>query len=74
MPDDELLVLAEAGKLHSQLATQVERMLADSKSERFVENFVGYAADSRSRHGRDRRSAGAGPRSKLRSRRAIPSR
>ncbi|MCC7337172.1 MAG: DUF1592 domain-containing protein [Pirellulaceae bacterium] len=41
MPDDELLVLAEVGKLHSQLATQVERMLADSKSERFVENFVG---------------------------------
>ncbi|MEZ6079312.1 MAG: DUF1592 domain-containing protein [Pirellulaceae bacterium] len=41
MPDEELLALAEAGKLRSQLAIQVERMLADSKSERFVENFVG---------------------------------
>lgn len=43
LPDDELLALAAAKKL-SQPATlraQVERMLADHRSRRFVQNFVG---------------------------------
>jgi hypothetical protein len=42
MPDDELLSLAEAGKLHdkSELARQVARMLADPRSERFADSFA----------------------------------
>ncbi len=43
IPDDELLRVAEAGKL-SQPATleaQVRRMIADPKSEAFEENFAG---------------------------------
>lgn len=51
MPDEELLALAEQGKLRttapatdaatSILGQQVERMLRDPKSQQFVENFVG---------------------------------
>ncbi len=43
MPDDELFALAAAGKLSDPktLATQVERMLADDKSNRFVRDFLG---------------------------------
>jgi hypothetical protein len=43
IPDDELLAAAVAGRLHEQdvLAAQVERLLADDKSQRFVENFAG---------------------------------
>ena len=42
IPDDELLKLAEQGKLREPevLATQVKRMLADSRSRRFSQNFV----------------------------------
>jgi len=42
-PDDELLALAEHGKLHEPetLRHQVERMLKDPKSAAFAENFVG---------------------------------
>lgn len=42
VPDDELLELASTGKLTtpSVLAAQVERMLADEKSRRFVEHFT----------------------------------
>ncbi|HAY82237.1 MAG TPA: hypothetical protein DCY79_20725 [Planctomycetaceae bacterium] len=39
-PDDVLLSLASAGKLRSRLSTQVDRMLADPKSDRFVRQFV----------------------------------
>lgn len=39
-PDKTLLKLAAAGKLRSGLSTQVNRMLADSRSNRFVEHFV----------------------------------
>jgi len=39
-PDQELLKLAAAGQLRSELATQVTRMLADPKSARFVTHFV----------------------------------
>ena len=43
LPDEELLTLAERGELQrpAVLSAQVDRMLADSKSARFVENFTG---------------------------------
>ena len=43
MPDEALSQLAERGELANKqaLAAQVERMLADPKSEAFVENFAG---------------------------------
>lgn len=42
IPDDELLKLAEQGKLREPqvLADQVKRMLADPRSRRFSQNFV----------------------------------
>src|SRR5262249_24295056 len=43
IPDDELLDLAAARKLHNPavLAPQVRRMLADRKSQAIVSNFTG---------------------------------
>ncbi|MCA9190790.1 MAG: DUF1592 domain-containing protein [Planctomycetales bacterium] len=41
MPDAELLAVASAGTLRSELDAQVRRMLHDKKSQAFVENFVG---------------------------------
>lgn len=43
MPDDELFSLAKSGTLSDSavLAEQVERMLADEKSQRFVNDFLG---------------------------------
>ena len=43
MPDEELLTLAEQGKLNQPdtLRRQVERMLRDPKAAAFTENFVG---------------------------------
>lgn len=43
MPDDELVKLADAGKLRDSktLTAQVNRVLADSKSESFIRNFAG---------------------------------
>ena len=43
MPDDPLLTLAAAGKLHEpgNVAAQMKRMIADPKSEQFVQNFGG---------------------------------
>lgn len=43
LPDAELTQLAAAGKLRdpATLRAQVERMLADPRSERFAENFTG---------------------------------
>jgi hypothetical protein len=43
IPDDELLALAEAGRLREPdtLAKQVRRMLADPKSQAMVTNFAG---------------------------------
>lgn len=43
MPDDELLALAEAGKLSAPavLDAQVKRMLADARSSALAENFAG---------------------------------
>jgi len=40
MPDEELLDLAAKGELSKKLDAQVRRMLVDSKSEAFVENFA----------------------------------
>ena len=42
MPDQTLIQLAAAGKLHEPavLGAQVDRMLADPKSQRFVQNFI----------------------------------
>ncbi len=47
MPDDELFHLAAAGQLRANLAKQVERMLADPRSEQLVRNFVGQWLQSR---------------------------
>lgn len=43
MPDDQLLTLAADGKLDQAevLHTEVERILRDPKSDRFIENFTG---------------------------------
>jgi hypothetical protein len=41
MPDDELLALAEAGKLRASLDGQVKRMLADPRSAAIADNFAG---------------------------------
>jgi hypothetical protein len=43
LPDDELLGLAEAGRLgeRATLAAQIERMIADPRADAFVENFAG---------------------------------
>lgn len=43
MPDDELLELAQRGKLHEPgvMDQQVRRMLADKKSDSLVKNFAG---------------------------------
>lgn len=43
MPDEELLTLAEQGKLNEPVALrkQVERMLKDPKASAFTENFAG---------------------------------
>jgi Protein of unknown function (DUF1592)/Protein of unknown function (DUF1588)/Protein of unknown function (DUF1585)/Protein of unknown function (DUF1587)/Protein of unknown function (DUF1595)/Planctomycete cytochrome C len=42
LPDDELLALVREGKLHLPLAmdAQIERMLKDPKSERFITDFL----------------------------------
>jgi hypothetical protein len=43
MPDDELLALAEANKLHepATLDAQLKRMMTDKKASAFAENFAG---------------------------------
>ena len=45
LPDDALLAAAESGRLSesAELARQVERMLHDPKSKRFVNDFAGQA-------------------------------
>lgn len=49
MPDDELLELAQAGKLSDPKtrAAQVDRLLADAKAERFIKSFTGQWLDLR---------------------------
>lgn len=41
MPDAELTELAARGELRKNLKAQVDRLLADQRSNQFVENFVG---------------------------------
>ena len=41
MPDEELMRLADRGELRKQLPAQVKRMLADRRSQAFLENFPG---------------------------------
>jgi mono/diheme cytochrome c family protein len=47
MPDEELLSLAEAGRLRASLDHQVDRMLADPRSAAFAENFAGQWLETR---------------------------
>ncbi len=49
MPDDELLSLAEAGKLRQPgvLEAQVKRMLADERSSALADNFAGQWLETR---------------------------
>ncbi|HEX5084280.1 MAG TPA: DUF1592 domain-containing protein [Blastocatellia bacterium] len=47
MPDDELLSLAEAGKLRASLDAQVGRMLADEKAAALADNFAGQWLETR---------------------------
>ncbi len=47
MPDEELFHLAGAGKLRKNLHAQVERMLADKRSEALVKNFTGQWLEAR---------------------------
>ncbi len=49
MPDDELLNLAEAGKLRAPgaLEAQVKRMLADEKAAALADNFAGQWLETR---------------------------
>ena len=47
MPDDELIGLAQRGELRKNLAAQVRRMLADPRSEAFVDNFTGQWLQTR---------------------------
>lgn len=47
MPDEELMQLASQGQLRANLDAQVERMLADEKSNAFVRDFVGQWLQAR---------------------------
>jgi hypothetical protein len=49
MPDDELLALAESGRLKDGpvLAAQVDRMLADPRASEFAANFAGQWLETR---------------------------
>lgn len=47
MPDQELFNLAEKGALRAHLPEQVKRMLADERSEEFVNNFTGQWLQAR---------------------------
>lgn len=47
MPDEELLTLAGRGQLRKNLPAQVQRMLADSRSEQLIKNFTGQWLQTR---------------------------
>ncbi len=47
VPDDELLSLAFNNKLRANLTAQVDRMMADPRSQRFIESFVGQWLQAR---------------------------
>ena len=47
-PDEELLTLAQKNQLHTRALTgQIDRMLADPKSDRFIEDFLDQWLDLR---------------------------
>jgi len=47
MPDDELLALAEKGRLRNDLGKQFKRMLADPRADGLTRNFVGQWLQAR---------------------------
>ncbi|BDC50263.1 filamin [Bryobacterales bacterium F-183] len=47
MPDDELLGLAESGKLRANLDAQIKRMLLDKRAAAFAANFAGQWLETR---------------------------
>ncbi len=47
MPDDTLFELAQAGRLRAELPQQIDRMIADRRSDAFVGNFVGQWLQTR---------------------------
>ncbi|MBG85468.1 MAG: hypothetical protein CMO80_01020 [Verrucomicrobiales bacterium] len=47
LPDERLFDLARKGELRKNLRAEVDRMLGDGKSTRFVENFVGQWLQTR---------------------------
>jgi Protein of unknown function (DUF1592)/Protein of unknown function (DUF1588)/Protein of unknown function (DUF1587)/Protein of unknown function (DUF1585)/Protein of unknown function (DUF1595)/Planctomycete cytochrome C len=47
LPDEELFDLARRGQLRANLDAQIERLLADERAQRFVENFVGQWLQTR---------------------------
>jgi hypothetical protein len=55
MPDEELLALADQGKLDGEatLRAQVQRMLQDPRAEALVENFAGQWLFTRALHDHD---------------------
>jgi hypothetical protein len=53
MPDEELFRLASRHELRKNLKPQIDRMLHDSRSEAFVQNFVGQWLQARDVEGID---------------------
>jgi hypothetical protein len=47
MPDDELFDLAERRELRKNLPAQIQRMLADARSDELVKNFTGQWLEAR---------------------------
>jgi len=47
MPDEQLFTLAGEGRLREELDAQITRMIADERSDAFVENFVGQWLQTR---------------------------
>lgn len=47
LPDEELTRLAREGRLRAELKPQIDRMLADGKSQRMIRSFVGQWLQSR---------------------------
>jgi hypothetical protein len=47
LPDEELFDLARTNQLRANLDSQIQRMLADPRSDRFIENFVGQWLQTR---------------------------
>jgi len=50
MPDEDLLSLADQGKLRAQLDSELERMIRSKKSDAFVSNFAGQWLQLRDMH------------------------